>query len=144
MLAAAPYSPPEVAVERELLGYMQASGWVMEVAEGIVFHHQAWHEIVTWVLTTIDTHGSVSVAQLRDRGWEIGFHTRRHDALPGLDEGAQRHDNSLAASSSMRESVFRIAPIRTAAWFGRMCPRAVCCVHGCRLRLPGPRFCSKS
>jgi selenocysteine-specific elongation factor len=80
MLAAAPYSPPEVAVERELLGYMQASGWVMEVAEGIVFHHQAWHEIVTWVLTTIDTHGSVSVAQLRDR-----FDTTRKYALAVME-----------------------------------------------------------
>lgn len=80
MLAAAPYSPPEVAVERELLGYMQASGWVMEVAEGIVFHAQAWHEIVMWVLTTIDTHGSVSVAQLRDR-----FDTTRKYALAVME-----------------------------------------------------------
>jgi len=80
MLAAAPYNPPEVAVERELLGYMQASGWVMEVAEGIVFHHQAWQEIVTWVLMTIDSQGSVSVAQLRDR-----FDTTRKYALAVME-----------------------------------------------------------
>jgi len=80
LLAAAPYNPPEVTVERELLGYMQASGWVMEVAEGIVFHAQAWHEIVTWVLMTIDTQGSVSVAQLRDR-----FDTTRKYALAVME-----------------------------------------------------------
>lgn len=80
MLAAAPYNPPEVQVERELLVYMQASGAVMEVAEGIVFHHQAWQEIVAWVLTTIDTQGSVSVAQLRDR-----FDTTRKYALAVME-----------------------------------------------------------
>lgn len=80
LLISTPYAPPEVAVERELLGYMQASGWVTEVAEGIVFHHQAWHEIVTWVLTTIDTQGSVSVAQLRDR-----FDTTRKYALAVME-----------------------------------------------------------
>ena len=80
LLEAAPYNPPEVVVERELLGYMQASGWVMEVAEGIVFHHQAWQEIVTWVLMTIDSQGSVSVAQLRDR-----FDTTRKYALAVME-----------------------------------------------------------
>jgi len=80
MLISTPYMPADVSVERELLAYMQASGWVMEVAEGIVFHHQAWHEIVTWVLTTIDTQGSVSVAQLRDR-----FDTTRKYALAVME-----------------------------------------------------------
>ena len=80
LLAASPYNPPEVSIERELLAYMQASGWVMEVAEGMMFHHQAWHEIVTWVLTTIDTQGSVSVAQLRDR-----FDTTRKYALAVME-----------------------------------------------------------
>ena len=80
LLISTPYMPPEVSIERELLAYMQASGWVMEVAEGMVFHHQAWHEIVTWVLTTIDTQGSVSVAQLRDR-----FDTTRKYALAVME-----------------------------------------------------------
>ena len=80
LLASMPYMPPEVSIERELLAYMQACGWVMEVAEGMVFYHQAWQEIVTWVLTTIDTQGSVSVAQLRDR-----FDTTRKYALAVME-----------------------------------------------------------
>lgn len=80
LFAAAPFNPPELQIERELLAYMQANSWVIEVAEGMVFHFDAWQELATWVLTTIDTQGSVSVAQLRDR-----FDTTRKYALAVLE-----------------------------------------------------------
>lgn len=79
-LQTAPYNPPDVVVERELLLYLSMTGQVVEVNDGIIYAAHAWHEIVQWVLHMIDTSGSVSVAQLRDR-----FQTSRKYALAVLE-----------------------------------------------------------
>ena len=57
-----------------------------------------------------------AVRELADRGFEIGFHTRRHDALTGLDEGGLR--------AALREGVDELAAAAGAR------PRAVSYPHG--------------
>ncbi len=89
----APYAPPAVTIDRELLMYLTMSNHVVDVGDGVVFAATAWHEIVTWVLTTIDTQGSVSVAQMRDR-----FDTSRKYALAVMEyldakKITKRHDD---------------------------------------------------
>ena len=79
-LAAHPYAPPAIAIDRELLVFLQMSGAVVEIADGMVLHRTAWQAIVAWVFTTIDTTGSVSVAQVRDQ-----FDTSRKYALAILE-----------------------------------------------------------
>jgi selenocysteine-specific elongation factor len=73
--------------------YLTMSNHVVDVGDGVVFAATAWHEIVTWVLTTIDTQGSVSVAQMRDR-----FDTSRKYALAVMEyldakKITKRHDD---------------------------------------------------
>jgi len=85
-LAAHPYMPPAVTIDRELLVFLQSSGLVVEVADGVVLHGDAWRTIMSWVLSTIDTTGSVSVAQLRDR-----FDTSRKYALAILEYMDAKH-----------------------------------------------------
>jgi len=79
-LRTAPYSPPDVVIDRELLMYLVMTGQVVEVNDGIVYAASAWHEMYQWVLQTIDEMGSVSVAQMRDR-----FGTTRKYALAVLE-----------------------------------------------------------
>ncbi|MEY2847057.1 MAG: selenocysteine-specific translation elongation factor [Chloroflexota bacterium] len=79
-LAAHPYAPPALSVDRELLLFLQMSGRAVEIADGILLHADAWHTIVSWVFATIDTTGSVSVAQVRDQ-----FDTSRKYALAILE-----------------------------------------------------------
>lgn len=79
-LTTTPYSPPDVVIERELLGYLVVTGQVVEVNDGIVYPATAWQEMYQWVLQTIDERGSVSVAQMRDR-----FGTTRKYALAVLE-----------------------------------------------------------
>lgn len=85
-LAAQPYAPPALTIERELLMFLQMSGMVVEVSEGVVFHAEAWHTLLTWILHTIDTTGSVSVAQVRDQ-----FGTSRKYALAILEYTDAKH-----------------------------------------------------
>jgi len=79
-LRAAPYSPPDVVIERELLLYLMMTGQVVEVNDGIVYVVSAWQDMYQWILQTIDETGSVSVAQMRDR-----FGTTRKYALAVLE-----------------------------------------------------------
>jgi len=79
-LRAAPFSPPDIAIERELLLYMVMTGQVVEVNDGVIFDAAAWHDLYQWITQTIDQSGSVSVAQLRDR-----FQTTRKYALAVLE-----------------------------------------------------------
>jgi len=79
-LRAAPFNPPDVAIERELLLYMVMTGQVVEVNDGVIFDATAWHDLYQWIIQTIDQSGSVSVAQLRDR-----FQTTRKYALAVLE-----------------------------------------------------------
>jgi selenocysteine-specific elongation factor len=82
-----------VTGDRELLMYLVMSGRVVDVGDGVVFATRAWQEVLTWVLTTIDTQGSVSVAQMRDR-----FDTSRKYALAVMEyldaqKITRRHDD---------------------------------------------------
>lgn len=79
-LRMAPYSPPDIVIERELLGYLVMTEQVVEVNDGIIYAVSAWNEMYQWVLQTIDNAGSVSVAQMRDR-----FGTTRKYALAVLE-----------------------------------------------------------
>jgi selenocysteine-specific elongation factor len=79
-LQSAPYSPPDVVIDRELLMYLVMSGQVVEVNDGIVYAASVWHQMYQWILQTIDESGSVSVAQMRDR-----FGTTRKYALAVLE-----------------------------------------------------------
>ena len=88
-----PFRPPTVTGDRELLMYLVMSGRVVDVGDGVVFATRAWQEVLTWVLTTIDTQGSVSVAQMRDR-----FDTSRKYALAVMEyldaqKITRRHDD---------------------------------------------------
>lgn len=88
-----PFSPPALTNDRELLMYLMMSGRVVEVGDGVIFSAPAWQEMLTWVLATIDTQGSVSVAQMRDR-----FDTSRKYALAVMEyldaqKITRRHDD---------------------------------------------------
>jgi selenocysteine-specific elongation factor len=92
-LEQSPFSPPTLTVDRELLMYLVMTDQVVEVADGVVFAARAWRELLTWVLTTIDTQGNVSVANLRDR-----FDTSRKYALAVMEyldaqKITRRHDD---------------------------------------------------
>lgn len=76
-----PYAPPALDVDREVMQYMIGSGAVVEIAGDIVFAQTAWQTMLTWVLETIDTTGSVTVGQFRDR-----FDTSRKYALAVLEQ----------------------------------------------------------
>lgn len=79
-LQQAPYSPPDVRIDRELLLYLVMTGQVVEVQDGIVYSTSAWQGMVDWIMQTIDVSGSVSVAQMRDQ-----FGTTRKYALAVLE-----------------------------------------------------------
>lgn len=81
-----PYMPPPVAIERELLMFLQMNGMVIELADGVILHGDAWRTVLAWVLHTIDTSGHVSVAQLRDQ-----FQTSRKYALAILEYMDAKH-----------------------------------------------------
>jgi selenocysteine-specific elongation factor len=61
-----PPSPPEFGIGPEMISVLEERGDVVAVAEGIVFHRDAFREAVETVYRTIEERGSITVADLRD------------------------------------------------------------------------------
>lgn len=75
-----PYAPPPTGLDRELQQYLIGGNQLIEIGADVAFSHDAWQEMTTWILTTIDTDGEVTVGQFRDR-----FGTTRKYALAVLE-----------------------------------------------------------
>jgi selenocysteine-specific elongation factor len=81
----APYMPPTPDLEGELLAFMFEQRLLIRIAPEIAFAPNAYDAMVGWVRTQIDTHGSVTVAQVRDQ-----FGTTRKYALALLEHLDER------------------------------------------------------
>ncbi|MCA1668416.1 MAG: selenocysteine-specific translation elongation factor [Thermomicrobia bacterium] len=69
-LAKDPYAPPDpttLGVGPMTLTVLADEGSIVRVAEGIVFARDAYDRMVAQTLALIDAHGSVTLAQFRDR-----------------------------------------------------------------------------
>jgi selenocysteine-specific elongation factor len=75
-----PYAPPPTGLDRELQQYLIGGNQLVDIGADVAFSHHAWHEMTTWILTTIDSEGQVTVGQFRDR-----FGTTRKYALAVLE-----------------------------------------------------------
>jgi selenocysteine-specific elongation factor len=82
---AAPYTPPPPDLEPEVLALLLEQGALTRVAEDVLFLPQTYAELLDWVRAFIQTEGSVSVAQFRDR-----FGTSRKYALALLEHLDER------------------------------------------------------
>ncbi|MGB2696081.1 MAG: selenocysteine-specific translation elongation factor [Dehalococcoidia bacterium] len=66
-LAASPYAPPtDVAPAPELLAYLEESGRVVSVGDGVVFASEAYRAMVERVTEHLRREGSITLAQARD------------------------------------------------------------------------------
>ncbi len=66
-LEASPYSPPtDRAPGPELLAYLEDSGQVVNVGDGVVFTASAYREMVERIVGHIREHGTITLAQVRD------------------------------------------------------------------------------
>jgi selenocysteine-specific elongation factor len=83
--AAAPYSPPALDLEPELVGWLVEQGKIVRVAEDVAFTPQAYAEMVDWVRERIGAGEGLSVAQFRDH-----FGTSRKYALALLEHLDER------------------------------------------------------
>jgi selenocysteine-specific elongation factor len=88
-LAKSPHSPPARAewgdVDGELLAYLVEGGQIAGVGGDVYFARAAYDELLAWVRDHIAAHGSLTVAQLRDR-----FDTSRKYALALLEHLDER------------------------------------------------------
>jgi selenocysteine-specific elongation factor len=75
-----PYAPPPTGLDRELQQYLIGGTQLVDIGADVAFSHDAWHEMTSWILTTIDSEGQVTVGQFRDR-----FGTTRKYALAVLE-----------------------------------------------------------
>lgn len=82
---AAPYGPPVLDLETELVGWLVEQGRIVRVAPDVAFLPETYDELVGWVRRQIGNAGSVSVAQLRDR-----FGSSRKYALALLEHLDER------------------------------------------------------
>ncbi|MBK9711213.1 MAG: selenocysteine-specific translation elongation factor [Kouleothrix sp.] len=82
---AAPYGPPALDLEAELVGWLVEQGQIVRVAPDVAFLPETYDELVGWVRRQIGDAGSVSVAQLRDR-----FGSSRKYALALLEHLDER------------------------------------------------------
>jgi selenocysteine-specific elongation factor len=88
--SASPYSPPTVRdccalVGDEIFQALVDRGDLIQVSAEVVFRADAYQEMLAEVKTLIRQHGSITVAQFRDR-----FSTSRKYALPFLEHLDQR------------------------------------------------------
>ncbi len=67
-------------MDRELQQYLIGSNQLVDIGADVAFSYDAWHEMTSWILTTIDSAGPVTVGQFRDR-----FGTTRKYALAVLE-----------------------------------------------------------
>jgi selenocysteine-specific elongation factor len=66
-LRAAPFSPPtDVALDGELLAYLEAEGQVARTRAGVVYTREAMDEMVERTTRWCSEYGEVSLAQVRD------------------------------------------------------------------------------
>jgi selenocysteine-specific elongation factor len=65
-LRASPYAPPDMTLAEDLIGYLEARGEIVSVADGIAFSADAYREMVDRVKAHIRDHGSVTLGQVRD------------------------------------------------------------------------------
>jgi selenocysteine-specific elongation factor len=78
-----PYSPPsptELGVEPDVLAALVESGELVKIDEGIYYTRGALEEMRERILGTIDEHGNINVALMRDV-----FGTTRKYAIPLLE-----------------------------------------------------------
>ena len=78
-----PYSPPspaELGVEPDVLAAMVESGELVKIDEGIYYARATLDEMRERILGTIDEHGDINVALMRDV-----FGTTRKYAIPLLE-----------------------------------------------------------
>lgn len=83
--AAAPYSPPIPELEPELLAFLVEQGRLVRVAPDIAFLPEPYNTMVAWVRSQLETSGSITVAQFRDR-----FGSSRKYALALLEHLDER------------------------------------------------------
>jgi selenocysteine-specific elongation factor len=65
--AAAPYSPPTLDLEPELVGWLVEQNRIVRVGGEVFFLLETYHEMLAWIHDQIASSGSVTVAQFRDR-----------------------------------------------------------------------------
>lgn len=86
-LAATPFSPPAApalltaaGTDLDLLMTLKREGRVVQVGEGLFLGREAYDQMAAFVIEAIQTHGEITVAQVRDR-----FGTSRKYALALLE-----------------------------------------------------------
>lgn len=87
-LLAAPSSPPspaEFGIEPDILGAMVDLDLVIKVADGVIYHPEAYREIEAEVIAILDRDGTISLAGFRDH-----FQTSRKYAQAVLEYLDQR------------------------------------------------------
>ncbi len=82
---AQPYTPPSVkqtiaAIGEELLSALVATGQLVQINDDVVLQPHVFHEMRTTVVDHIQEHGSISLAELRDK-----FDTSRKYAVAVLE-----------------------------------------------------------
>ena len=86
-LRAHPYSPPTGGTPGEdLLGYLEETGQVVRVADGVVFAAEAYREMTDRVVAHLRPHGTITLAQVRDM-----FGTSRKYAQALLEHMDAKH-----------------------------------------------------
>ncbi len=66
-LETSPYAPPtDRAPDPELLAYLEDSGQVVNVGDGVVFAASAYREMVERIVAHLREHGTITLAQVRD------------------------------------------------------------------------------
>ncbi|MEF3275393.1 MAG: selenocysteine-specific translation elongation factor [Chloroflexus sp.] len=66
IIARSPYAPPPPDLDSELLAWAIEQGLLVKIAPDICLLPAVYAEMVSWVRTTIESQGSVTVAQVRD------------------------------------------------------------------------------
>ncbi|MCG8349260.1 MAG: selenocysteine-specific translation elongation factor [Chloroflexales bacterium] len=80
-----PYSPPTPDLEPEVLAWALERNVLIKVSDDICFLPSAYATLLTWVQSTLDGDGNVSVAQFRDQ-----FDSSRKYALAFLEHLDER------------------------------------------------------
>ena len=86
-LESSPFSPPtDLSLDPEVLNLLAEEGRVVRVSESVVFHPDAYREMVERITAHLREHGHITVAQVRDM-----FGTSRKYALALMDYLDQQH-----------------------------------------------------
>ena len=87
LLDANPFAPQIATVPNiDLLNLLVEEGKIVKVSETVIFARAAYQQMLDDVITHLRTHGSITVAQVRDM-----FGTSRKYALGLMEHLDQRH-----------------------------------------------------